>query len=75
MPRKSLIDYYDFCFLSKVYVCAKRCWFTSLVFFRRVAQKKNETLTTERKIAQIYYNEAVSHLIPRSEPVRYYYVS
>ena len=47
MPRKSLIDY--FCFLSKVYVCAKRCWFTSLVFFRRVAQKKNETLTTERK--------------------------
>lgn len=73
MPRKSLIDY--FCFLSKVYVCAKRCWFTSLVFFRRVAQKKNETLTTERKIVQIYYNEAVSYLIPRSEPVRYYYVS
>ena len=50
-----------------------------LVYLSRIFQEsrteKNETLTTERKIAQIYYNEAVSYLIPCSEPVRHYYVS
>ena len=48
--------------------------YLSRIFQESRTEKKWDTYNW-KEIAQIYYNEAVSYLIPRSEPVKYYYVS